>query len=59
LTQSGHLAANILKISTSLTPRLPSRLTAAASLSQPWLFNLIDNAVLQQRRIKILFPIAM
>jgi hypothetical protein len=30
-----------------------------ASLSQPWLFNLIDNAVLQQRRIKILFPMAL
>jgi hypothetical protein len=26
------------------------------ALAQPWLFNLIDNAVLQQRRIKSLFP---
>jgi hypothetical protein len=30
-----------------------------ASLSQPWLFNLIDNVVLQQRRIKILFLMAL
>jgi hypothetical protein len=25
--------------------------------AQPWLVNLVDNAVLQQGRIKILFPI--
>ena len=34
-------------------------LHAADRLPQPWLFNLIDNAVLQQRRIKILFPMAL
>jgi hypothetical protein len=30
-------------------------LHAADRLAKPWLFNLIDNAVLQQRRIKTLF----
>jgi hypothetical protein len=38
---------------------LPSRLTAADRLAQLRLFNLIDNAVLQQRRIKILFRMAL
>jgi hypothetical protein len=42
-----------------LDPRLPSRLTAADRLAQLRLFNLIDNAVLQQSRIKILFRMAL
>jgi hypothetical protein len=38
---------------------LPSRLTAADRPAQPRLFNLTDNAVLQQSCIKILFRMAL